>query len=218
MKQRFTLKTLPIACALLATLGGMAQAADYHVYYKVNGISRPKPAPAPCDNPETSLIGTVSQKFCGAEGLELFYAGQAGGHPVLYGMSDDSTSTTWGPTYDVPAIPTTCPSHDCSTGKENTAALLQYPLQAAAQLCASKGEGWYVPAVGEMKLLHTNRPHLDYAALGLSTTVGSWYWTSSEAYGDGAYIANVWSSSTAAHNIASNWKGTRYRLRCAYGL
>lgn len=181
-----------LAAALILTGASASVSADYQFHQRIRGLGPTQvEAPrGPCTDPRQAQIGEISDNFCGGNGSEsLVYAGQIDGRAMLYGMSDDSASQWWGYVDNWADDPAMINCIDGGTiansclkladGKANTAQMLAFPQHSlhAAQTCASKGEGWFLPSVAELTLLWKNRSQIDTSQVVFTQT---YYQTSNE--------------------------------------
>jgi len=210
---------LPLCAAMLASLAATAQ-AEFQYHHRVNGLIKAAPPPPACVDAKTAAPGTLSDRFCSHEGMELFNAGLVGGHAVLYGLSDDPGPTSWSPTAtDIPALPNCSSIVDCmrfTDGQAYTASLAAHSATAthAVSACTGKGEGWYMPSLAEMVALADLRGHPDFARMN---ACHQGYRTSNEngAGGSPAIIFNFYPNNYVIANNADKIYNHHLRVRCA---
>lgn len=221
---RPTLTTLALAVAALSCSVGAAQAAEYQYHHRVKGlVVTPSSVEPACDDPFQAAIGERSTNFCGHEGFDVFVAGAAGGHGVLFSTADDSNAIYWSKSYTNNSGIPDCVQGSrigggaCTTfteGASYTAAMMavEVDAQGAALVCTSKGAGWYLPAIAELDLLWKNRSQINYASVGFTASSGVWYWSSTENGSHGAWMQRL-SDGYQYNNL--QYKTALHHVRCA---
>ncbi|WP_415912394.1 Ig domain-containing protein [Neptuniibacter sp. QD37_11] len=172
-----------------------------------------------CIDPNAVEMGTISYEFCGyAKGTPFIKGAETNGNAVLFEYN--TFTYHWSTVYQDIETVDNCTIYqnqsltECSTvapsGKENTLNIKSHHeaigAMSAAQACTQRGEGWFLPSLGEFQQLSAIKDRWN----GFIPMDGQWYWTSTEF--DFAH-AKVFNPSNDYHTYVA--KGNGMRIRCA---
>ena len=129
----------------------------------------------------------------GKEGV-VFEVSEDGRHGKIVSLKESSDKLLWSSDYDEQRR--LIGAADENDGSKNMAKVMQisawrdkYPAFA---WCASLGEGWYLPAIEELKTIYRVKDKLNNTLADKGKKIGDdWYWSSTEQY-SGDEICRAW--------------------------
>lgn len=150
----------------------------------------------------------------------VFYVDETGQHGLVCAKQDQSSAVRW---YAGTNTRTMATGRGLKAGSTNTALIIAsqgggdgdtYAALICNELDIKEGGitygGWYLPSLGELKLMYENKAIIDSTALanGGSSFSDGYYWSSSEHHDN--YVWNILFSDGFASN---NSKYTKYPVR-----
>ncbi|HRQ57059.1 MAG TPA: hypothetical protein PLN31_06555 [Azoarcus taiwanensis] len=136
-----------------------------------------------CLEPADDTIGVVSDRYCGHEGIALFYAGAADGIQTFFDANGEDPQLRWdsrechqcGPELKTSTADGRSNTYEHLWGFNGSQGVSHF---VAAQYCVEKGEGWFLPAIGQLDLVWQHRERIDFEQIGLEESMMP-YWSSS---------------------------------------
>lgn len=135
-----------------------------------------------CLEPADDTIGVVSDRYCGHEGIALFYAGAADGIQTFFDANGEDPQLRWdsrechqcGPELKTSTADGRSNTYEHLWGFNGSQGVSHF---VAAQYCVEKGEGWFLPAIGQLDLVWQHRERIDFEQIGLEESMMP-YWSS----------------------------------------
>lgn len=131
----------------------------------------------------------VTNPSDGVQGV-VFYVNTEGTGGWMVALNDQSSGCPWGTSGDIPDLPN-CPNNNVSlmwqetNGKENTRKIREYQQNNSSYAAGMVDfeHGWYVPAIGQLRILYSNLAVIEASLTAHGGTILSRekeYWSSSE--------------------------------------
>lgn len=137
---------------------------------------------AACVPADDKTIGEVSDRFCDHEGIPLVYVGAIDGIRTFFDANGEDPQLRWdsrechqcGPELDTSTADGRSNTYEHLWGFNGSRGVSHF---VAAQYCVDKGEGWFLPAIGQLDLVWQHRERIDFEKVRWEESMMP-YWSS----------------------------------------